>query len=92
MKIFTLFSAAAFLALVPANSAFAATAMSEADCTTMMQKMDKNADGTMDATESKDMIAKMDEMKMTHTSPDMMTKEEFMKGCGEGAFEGMDKQ
>jgi hypothetical protein len=91
MKIFTLLSAVAFVALVPANSVFAATAVSEDDCMKMMQKMDKNADGKMDADESAPLMAKLTEMKVTTADPKMVSKDEFLANCKTGTFEGMDK-
>jgi hypothetical protein len=92
MKIITLLAAAAAIAFVPVSASFAAKSLSEAECISLMQKMDKNADGSMDAAESKAILAKMDEMKMPHASADTVSKEEFMQGCGSGAFEGMDNQ
>ena len=92
MKIITILAAAAAIALVPVSASFAAKSLSEAECISLWQKMDKSGDGTLDATESKSLIARMDEKKMAHASADVIAKEEYMKGCGEGAFEGMDNQ
>jgi hypothetical protein len=85
----TLLAAAAMFAFAPITAAFAATPMSEADCTAMMTSMDKNADGNMGMDEAKPLFDKMAEMKKTTKSPDMMTKDEFMTECKTGEFEGM---
>ncbi|MFN0194840.1 MAG: hypothetical protein ACKVP5_23160 [Aestuariivirga sp.] len=88
MKIFTLLSASAFLALAP-MTAFSATPMSEADCLAMMKTMDKNADGSMDAAESAPLLTKLTEMKIVTKDPTMVSKDEFLENCKTGTFEGV---
>lgn len=74
------------------TSAYAATPMSDADCTAMMTSMDKNADGSIAMDEGKPMFDKLTEMKKTTATANVMTKDEFMTECKTGDFEGMKAQ
>jgi hypothetical protein len=85
----TLLAAAAMFAFAPITASFAATAMSDEDCTAMMTSMDKNADGNVGMDEGKPLFDKMAEMKKTTKSPDMITKDEFMTECKTGELKDM---
>ena len=60
MRAITYFAAIAAIAAVPFTSALAQATMSEEECTALIQKADKNADGSLAGTEAEKYLERIE--------------------------------
>lgn len=87
-----------FLSMIPvaavaliafASPSFAATAVSEANCTAWLKKADKDSNGTINGAEASAYLAKMEGVGVKPMDAKSVSKAEFMMECQKGTFEGV---
>lgn len=85
MNPFKIVAFALALAAVPAT-AYAQTPMSAEDCTALMAKADKNADGSVGGEEAAPFAKAISDSETKPANEGVMTAEEFMGFCQQGLF------
>ena len=91
MNTLKLASAAAAAVIAFGIPSFALAAMSEANCTTLWQTTDANADGTLSNDESAAFHSKLTAKQVTGDASNITSRSDFMAACQNGAFDGLDK-
>jgi hypothetical protein len=86
MNAFKLTLAASALMLLPATSAFAATAE---ECAAMFKQADVNADGSLAAGEAEKFEEAMTKTDIQRADAKVIMMNEFNMACEKGTFDGM---
>ena len=89
MKFASFLLTVAVLTTVPVAASFAATTVSETDCSTWLTKADTNGDGSLGGTEADFFVEKMTGMDMKPKNAGILEKEIFVTECMKGTFEGL---
>lgn len=89
MKALTYFVAIAAFAAVPFTAALAQATMSEEECTALIQKADKNADGSLGGAEAEKYLERITKTDVKLSDATIIKQEEFMLACAKGTFSGM---
>jgi hypothetical protein len=92
MRAIIYFAAIAAFAAVPFTAALAQATMSEEECTTLIQKADKNADGSLGAGEAEMYLERIQKTDVKLSEAPVIKKEEFMLACAKGTFSGLEAQ
>lgn len=92
MRAIIYFAAIAAITAVPFTSAFAQATMSEEECTALIQKADKNADGSLGPGEAETYIERITKTDVKLSDSTIIKKEEFMLACVKGTFSGLEAQ
>ena len=92
MKVTSLALAASFLVMSAVAPAFSATAMSEADCTAWLAKVNQDNDGMIDGVKQKGFKNKLEALNIRTKDKTSISKDEFMSECMKGNFEGVEME
>ena len=95
MRAITYFAAIAAIAAtaaVPFTSALAQATMTEEECTALIQKADKNADGSLAGVEAEKYLERIEKTDVKLSESPLIKKEEFMVACAKGTFSGLEAQ
>jgi hypothetical protein len=83
-KLVLIFALSLLVSATPGNAA-----TSQDDCEAMFKKADTNADGSLDATESKIYMDAMTKAGMAPTDATKLSNADFMKACEADAFDNL---
>lgn len=86
MNMFKMLALAAVMSVATAGASFAQATMTPEECTALMTKSDKNADGSLAMDEAKPFATAVSSSEVKPANEGLMTKEEFMGFCQQGLF------
>ena len=92
MRALTFFVAITAFAAVPFTASFAQATMTEEECTALIQKADKNADGSLGGPEAEKYLERITKTDVKLSDPAIIKKEEFMLACAKGTFSGLEAE